>query len=1006
VAGANQTATIKVTDAQGLSATSSGLTITVYSQLVITPPSLPLPTGVVNVAYPAETFTASGGSGSGYTFSLASGSLPSPLTVGAGGTIASAVPTASGTFTFAVKVTDSVSNTATTANISLTINPAISVTLSPAQPFSMDQATSQLITATVNNDLNSAGVTWSTLTGNGSLSGSTTSTITYTTPGSIPTTSIATFTATSITDPSKSASFSVSLEPPPTITTSSLPSGTVGGAYTSAVSVSGGVGPYTWSFTTLPAGLSLSSSTTNTVNITGTPTTAGASQTVTIKVTDAKGLFYTLNSTITVLSNSGQISGQISLNNTCGGSVTLPTFTVTINTTPTSQSVQTDSNGNFSFTSIPNGTYMITPSISGAASSVFYPANITGVAVNSGSVSGENFNAVVGYNVSGTVSYSGSQTGQTYVSLQNNNCGGYGAQGTSITQATLGSGGAYTIHSVPPGNYTLNAWMDSTGVTSGTKYPGEQGQPNANDPTGSNSSVSVTTASVTGVGVTLTSPTYSTPTANPTMQVFPSAGGVAIFYNPSTPTTGNKVEDANEYVVEWAVPTGTDGLGNTTCALGGGTGGAQFLTIAGSHTFYGVGAHGATVWILSNTMLGAGTFTSGQSYCFQARSFNTLATTTHPSGWSNYAYSNGSPLPVKIVSNTSALCSTNCTTVSGTVTIPSGVTPVSGAPLYVGLYQQSPSSNGPSALYATEISAPVTGANSYSITIPNGSDYFIFGILDQNNDGQIDAGDVTDTNNNSNASGVTLSGSATTIDDNSLPATNSNVTVQTQYSACGTNCSSYNLNLQVREGNKLPVAVTLYSGPNLLNPVDMGHCSNCGNVQYDFSANLPGGTPNVGDTYNFTVTYSDGSVDQGSAGTINGKVTAFGSTGAVAGANDLPTNLSPSGTSSTSTTPTFTWTFPTNPSNYTYSFYLQQNNCSGNCTIWQIPNQNSNSNGFTYAQTQNSATTGQIVWGTDPTGGGNSPSVSALTTGATYNWSISVQDANNNQAQASVSYVP
>jgi hypothetical protein len=165
--------------------------------------------------------------------------------------------------------------------------------------------------------------------------------------------------------------------------------------------------------------------------------------------------------------------------------------------------------------------------------------------------------------------------------------------------------------------------------------------------------------------------------------------------------------------------------------------------------------------------------------------------------------------------------------------------------------------------------------------------------------------------------------------------------------------------------------------------------------------------PSVNDTYKFTVTYSDGSVDQGSAGTINGKVTAFGSTGAVVGANDAPTNLLPSGTSSTSTTPNFTWTFPANPSNYTYSFYLSQNTgCSGNCTIWQIPGQNSNSNGFTYAQTQTGATTGQITWGTDPTGASNPPSVSALTTGATYGWSISVQDANGNQAQASVNYTP
>ena len=497
----------------------------------------------------------------------------------------------------------------------------------------------------------------------------------------------------------------------------------------------------------------------------------------------------------------------------------------------------------------------------------------------------------------------------------------------------------------------------------------------------------------------MSSPTYSTPKNNPPIEVFPSVGGVAIFYGPPTVNNanGNKEEDANEYTVQWAVASGT------TCA--GGTAGAAFTTVAGSHTFYAMGAKGGDVWILNNTMLGSATFTSGTSYCFQAQALNTLATITHPTGWSTYTDGSGNPLAVKVVSSGSAFCTSNCTTVSGTVTIPSGVTPASGAPLYAGFYQQDPSVNGPpTALYATEISPPSPGANHYTITIPSGSNYFIFGILDQNNDGQIDAGDVSDTNNNNNASGITVSGSTMTVNDNALPANNSTATVQTQYSTCGTSCSNYSLNLDVREGIKLPVAVTLYSGPNLLHPVDLGQCSSCGTPQFQYSVSLPGGVPTVGDTYNFTVTYSDGTVDLGSAGTINGKVTAFGSTGAVVGANDVVTNLSPSGTSSTSTTPNFTWTFPpTNPSTYTYSFYLQQNNC---CTIWQIPGQNSNSNGFTYAQTQTGVTTGQITWNTDPTGAGDLPSVGSLTSGDTYGWSISVQDANGNQAQTSVNYAP
>jgi len=80
------------------------------------------------VSYPAETFTATGGSGSGYTYALASGALPSPMTLGANGTIASVTPTASGTFTFTVKVTDSLGSTTTTGQLSITVNGALAIT--------------------------------------------------------------------------------------------------------------------------------------------------------------------------------------------------------------------------------------------------------------------------------------------------------------------------------------------------------------------------------------------------------------------------------------------------------------------------------------------------------------------------------------------------------------------------------------------------------------------------------------------------------------------------------------------------------------------------------------------------------------------------------------------------------------------------------------------------------------------------------------------------------------
>jgi hypothetical protein len=74
------------------------------------------------------------------------------------------------------------------------------------------------------------------------------------------------------------------------------------------------------------------------------------------------------------------------------------------------------------------------------------------------------------------------------------------------------------------------------------------------------------------------------------------------------------------------------------------------------------------------------------------------------------------------------------------------------------------------------------------------------------------------------------------------------------------------------------------------------------------------------------------------------------------------------------------------------------NDSTGN-TIWRIPGNNSNSDGFTSSTTS-------IVWGTDPTGGGSTPSVASLTLGANYAWQIVVQDNIGNSAVTQVLYQP
>ena len=79
-----------------------------------------------------------------------------------------------------------------------------------------------------------------------------------------------------------------------TITTASLPNGTVGTAYSTVVNARNGCTPYRWTIASgaLPAGVTAKvSSTTKSLNLSGTPTTA-ATDSFTVKVRGCSGLSY------------------------------------------------------------------------------------------------------------------------------------------------------------------------------------------------------------------------------------------------------------------------------------------------------------------------------------------------------------------------------------------------------------------------------------------------------------------------------------------------------------------------------------------------------------------------------------------------------------------------------------------------------------------------------------------------------------------------------------------
>ena len=103
----------------GLSGVSGSAALTVQVAL-LTVGTTSLPNGAVNVGYSA-TLTASGGT-LPYIWSIASGSLPSGLTLSAGSGVISGIPTVAGTFSFTAQVNDGSSTVQTTTeSLSITI---------------------------------------------------------------------------------------------------------------------------------------------------------------------------------------------------------------------------------------------------------------------------------------------------------------------------------------------------------------------------------------------------------------------------------------------------------------------------------------------------------------------------------------------------------------------------------------------------------------------------------------------------------------------------------------------------------------------------------------------------------------------------------------------------------------------------------------------------------------------------------------------------------------------
>lgn len=126
---------VKANDDFGDAATSPNYTIVVsYSALSVTPAAGSLPAAVVGTAYPEQALTVSGGSGSGYMWTITG--LPADgLTENATGATAdiTGTPTAAETVSFMVSVEDSAKNTAGPYTYTIVVNNASGIGVSALQ---------------------------------------------------------------------------------------------------------------------------------------------------------------------------------------------------------------------------------------------------------------------------------------------------------------------------------------------------------------------------------------------------------------------------------------------------------------------------------------------------------------------------------------------------------------------------------------------------------------------------------------------------------------------------------------------------------------------------------------------------------------------------------------------------------------------------------------------------------------------------------------------------------
>jgi len=442
------TVPVTVTDAQD-NAVQMQYTWKVNPAITITSSAL-LPPGVTGRAYPGFTFTSQNGATPTDIWTVASGAIPTGTALSMAGALTGSTTT-KGAYAFTVQASDGVQPARQNATLNVYDPLTITTSALPGGTLGLSYGASLAATG------GSGGYVWSSPNAPAGLAVSSSGAITGTPAAG----GSATFTvnlADTTAAQTATAQLQITVGYQQLLISSSgnLGGVAVGGSVSKTFAATGGKQPYTWSGSSLPAGLSINA---NSGTLSGNAAAAG-NFSFTIQVTDANGTSATLGATLAVLGLSTTSSGKASTVSTYS-----QTFTATGGTQPYTftgtgipAGLALSSTGVLSGTPRTAGTYSFTVQVSDASGiSVSGTFSLTVTAPAFLSVSGSSLmNGVVGSPYSDTL----------------NATGGVPPYSWSIAAGTLPNGlapstsGTISGNPMVAGTYSFSATVtDASGAT-------------------------------------------------------------------------------------------------------------------------------------------------------------------------------------------------------------------------------------------------------------------------------------------------------------------------------------------------------------------------------------------------------------------------------------------------------------------------------------------------------------------------------------------------------------